>query len=44
LKLAVAEGRLYVAKTRKRTLQLWSDYEPGIVLRRRPGQMQWDRD
>jgi len=43
LKLTVAEGRLYVAETRKRTLWLWSDYKSGIVLRGRLGQVQWDR-
>jgi len=45
LKLAVAEGRTYGAeKTIKRTLLLWSDSVPGIVLKGRPGQVQWDCD
>jgi len=44
LKLAVAEGITYGADTTKRTLWLWNDSEPGIILRGRPGQVQRDRD
>jgi len=44
LKLAVAKGSMYGAETRKRTLWLWSDSKPGIILRGRLGQVQWDRD
>ena len=44
MKLAVAEGRRYGAEIRKRTLRLWSDFVPGIVLTGHPGEVQRDRN